>query len=120
MESKSASIQRKSTNILEKPLSKGRGEINLSTFAFLFSELVQYCQNRSSSVVDLQQKLASLGHHVGTRILDALYLRERGSKRELRLLQALIFVKTTVWKSCFGREADKLELSNDDEKTCIF
>lgn len=28
-----------------------------------------------------------------------------------------MFVKSTLWKSLFGREADKLEHANDDERT---
>lgn len=43
-------------------------------------------------------RLADLGQHVGTRILDVLVLRERGFKRETKLLQILIFVKSTLWK----------------------
>jgi len=43
-------------------------------------------------------RLADLGQHVGTRILDVLVVRERGFKRETKLLQILIFVKSTLWK----------------------
>lgn len=28
-----------------------------------------------------------------------------------------MFIKSTLWKSLFGREADKLEHANDDERT---
>lgn len=104
------------SSILEKPLSRGKSEVNISTFALLFSEMVQYCQNRVNTVPELQAKLADLGQHVGTRILDVLVVRERGFKRETKLLQILIFVKSTLWKSLFGKEADKLEHANDDEK----
>lgn len=31
-------------------------QINVSTFALLFSEMVQYCQNRVSTVPELQNK----------------------------------------------------------------
>ena len=44
------------TSILDKSLSKAKQEIHLSCFALLFSEMVQYCQNRSTNVVDLQNK----------------------------------------------------------------
>jgi hypothetical protein len=104
------------SSILEKPLSRGKAEISVSTFALLFSEMVQYCQNRVNTVPELQAKLADMGHQVGTRILDLLVLRERGFKRETKLLQILIFVKSTLWKNLFGKEADKLEHANDDEK----
>jgi hypothetical protein len=44
------------TSILDKSLSRGRGEVSLSCFALLFSELVQYCQNRVYTVPELQNK----------------------------------------------------------------
>jgi len=109
-------IQQSSSPILEKALSKGKTEINLSTFALLFSEMVQYCQNRVYTVPELQNKLSEMGQHVGYRILDVLVLRERGFKRETKLLQMLLFIKTNLWKSLFGKEADKLEQANEDER----
>ncbi|CAH3179098.1 unnamed protein product [Porites evermanni] len=105
------------TNILEKPLSKGRNEINVSTFGLLFSEMIQYCQNRVHTVPELQTKLSDLGQQVGSRVLDVLVLREKGMKREVRVLNILLFIKSVFWKSLFGKEADKLEQANDDDKT---
>ncbi|ELU03713.1 hypothetical protein CAPTEDRAFT_195837 [Capitella teleta] len=112
-----ASFTKQRSNILEKPLSKGKGEINLSTFALLFSEMVQYSQNRVYSVPELQTKLSDLGQHVGTRIVDLLMLREKGFRREVKLLNMLLFIKGNLWKNLFGKEADKLEHANDDERT---
>lgn len=43
-------------SILDKPLSKGKGEVSLSCFALLFSEVVQYCQNKSTTLPDLQNR----------------------------------------------------------------
>merc|ERR1711893_25363 len=43
--------------------------------------------------------------------------RDRAAKRELKLLNALLMVKTNLWKNLFGKEADKLEHANDDERT---
>lgn len=54
---------------------------------------------------------------VGHRVTDLLVVREKGGKREIKLLNILLFIKSTVWKSLFGREADKLEHANDDERT---
>ena len=31
-------------------------------------------------------------------MLDLLIVREKGGKREIKLLQILIFIKSTVWK----------------------
>ncbi|XP_071952755.1 trafficking protein particle complex subunit 5-like [Antedon mediterranea] len=102
---------------VERPLSKGKAEININSFALLFSEMIQYCQNRVGSVPELQNKLSELGQHVGVRILELLFIRERNLKREIKLLNILLFIKSNVWKTLFGKEADKLEHANDDERT---
>lgn len=49
-------LSKAKTSILDKSLSKGKSEVHLSTFALLFSEIVQYSQNRSSSIAELQAK----------------------------------------------------------------
>jgi len=46
----------------------------------------------------LSFRLAEMGHHVGLRILDVLIVREVGFKREVKLLRALLFVKSNLWK----------------------
>lgn len=58
-----------------------------------------------------------MGRHIGVKLIDIYFVRERNSKREIKLLNILLFVKSTLWKALFGREADKLEHSNDDENT---
>ncbi|KHJ96321.1 transport protein particle component, Bet3 [Oesophagostomum dentatum] len=108
----------KSTGILDKTLSKGKSEVSLSTFALLFSEVVKYAQERSETVTDIHDKLASYGKIVGIRLLDVVTLREKGYRRETKLLGMLMFIKSSVWKNLFGKEADKLERSNDDQCTC--
>ncbi len=134
-----APVIRPKTSILDKSLSRGKQEVSLAAFALLFSEMVQYCQSRSSTVPELQQKLHDLGwqvrifeellnflfatnyllfnEKVGARILDLLFVRERASRRETKLLNVLLMVKSTLWKALFGKEADKLERANDDDKT---
>lgn len=57
MNSMTISAVRPKTSILDRSLSKGRGEVNLSCYALLFSELVQYCQNKVYTVPELQNKL---------------------------------------------------------------
>ena len=64
-------------------------------------------------------RLANLGYQVGIKILDLLVLREKQQyRRETKLINMLTFIKTSVWKNLFGKEADKLERANDDERTC--
>eukprot|EP00039_Didymoeca_costata_P018940 m.335596 g.335596 ORF g.335596 m.335596 type:complete len:184 (+) comp17635_c0_seq1:209-760(+) len=103
--------------ILERPISRGRTEINLSTFAFLMSEIIQYSHKRSDSVPDLERRLAEIGGQVGHRVLELLCLRERTPKREIKLNNMLLFIHTTVWKSLFGKQADLLEKDSDRNDT---
>ncbi|CAD6237478.1 GSCOCG00002333001-RA-CDS, partial [Cotesia congregata] len=135
------SAVRPRTSIIDKSLSKGKGEVSLSCYALLFSELVQYCQNRVYTVPELQNnnlfgqicllknslvtanfnaidtEVTEVGADVGHRVTDLLIMRDKNGKREIKLLNILLFVKSTLWKSLFGREADKLEHANDDERT---
>lgn len=43
-------------HIYDRPLSRGKTEISLSAFYFLFSEIVQYSQNRVQNIADLERK----------------------------------------------------------------
>ncbi|OZC06502.1 DNA-directed DNA polymerase [Onchocerca flexuosa] len=104
----------KQGSILDKSLSRGKSEVNFSTFALLFAEMIRYANNRSNTVSDLQDKLLGYGKFVGSRLLDVIVLREKGYRRETKLLNMLMFVKGTIWKNLFNKEADKLERSNDD------
>ncbi|XP_035220544.1 trafficking protein particle complex subunit 5-like [Stegodyphus dumicola] len=88
----SSSRQAPKISILDKPLSKGKAEINISTYALLFSEIVQYCQNRVLSVPELQAKLGELGYHVGQRMVDTLFVRERNFKRETKLINLILIL----------------------------
>lgn len=85
-------------SILDKTLTKGKNEVSLSLFALVFSEIVQYSQKSCSSVADLAEKLHSLGYDVGSRLLDLYVFREKNSKRETKLINMLLFIKTTLWK----------------------
>ena len=62
--------------------------------------------------------MADYGKFVGVRLLDLIVLREKSYKRDTKLLNMLMFVKGTVWKNLFNKEADKLERSNDDPCKC--
>ncbi|KAI8428414.1 hypothetical protein MSG28_007239 [Choristoneura fumiferana] len=42
--------------------------------------------------------LSEMGQDVGARLLDLYFVRERNSKREIKLLNMLLFVKSTLWK----------------------
>mmetsp|Transcript_234 Transcript_234/g.591 ORF Transcript_234/g.591 Transcript_234/m.591 type:complete len:193 (+) Transcript_234:193-771(+) len=100
-------------NIVDRPLPKGKNEVSLSAFAFLFSELVQYSQKNVTNITDLQRKLEEAGHGIGVRLLEVLCFRDKQCRREIRLLELLKFIISNVWRCCFNKAADALELSND-------
>uniref|UniRef100_A0A3Q1HGR1 Trafficking protein particle complex subunit 5 n=1 Tax=Anabas testudineus TaxID=64144 RepID=A0A3Q1HGR1_ANATE len=103
---------------LERPLSRPNTEVSVSAFALLFSEVVQYCQSRVYSVSELQARLAELGQRIGGRLLDVLVLRENTDCREPSQHICLFCIpQVSVWRALFGKEADKLEQANDDDKT---
>lgn len=45
-----------------------------------------------------KNRLSELGQQVGSRVLDVLVLREKGMKREVRVLNILLFIKSVLWK----------------------
>lgn len=57
-------------------------------------------------------RLEDSGYGVGLRLLEVLSYRERNSRREVRLLEMLKFIHTSLWKCLFGRQARELEQSN--------
>ncbi|KAJ6731760.1 41-2 PROTEIN ANTIGEN-RELATED [Salix purpurea] len=103
------------SNVLDKPLSKGKQEVSSSAFAFLFSELVQYNQTQVDNIAELERRLEDAGYAVGARVLELLCHRDKGNRRETRLLGILSFVHSTVWKVLFGKVADSLEKGTEHE-----
>ena len=56
-----------------------------------------------------------MGKDLGKRVLDALFHRDRLTKRELTEVGILQFISTTAWKALWGKAADSLERSNERE-----
>ncbi|KAL1930802.1 hypothetical protein VTP01DRAFT_10964 [Rhizomucor pusillus] len=103
-------------SILERNLNKTKGhEVSLSAQTFLFSEMLQYAQKRVSGIQDLERKLNEFGYRVGIRMLELLTWRERNAKRETKVLGVLYFIHSVVWKALFGKQADSLEKSTENE-----
>jgi hypothetical protein len=116
----SASIISSSTkqaSIIDIPLSKGKNQVSLSAFAFLYSEIVQRAEKSTLDYEKFISKLSILGRHVGMRAIELLVYRESGSKREIDRISMLQFITKTVWKSLFNRQipSDGLLKVNDDE-----
>lgn len=108
-----------SVNILDRPLGgrsrSSQTEVSLSSFCYLYSELVQYHQNRVDSISELERKLESSGYGVGFKVLELLAYRNKEFKREIRLMNVLQFVSTQCWKALFNKPADSLEKSIDHQ-----
>eukprot|EP01032_Pedospumella_encystans_P023805 gene23805-26942_t len=102
-------------SILDKSLIRPRTEVSLSAFAFIFSELVQYNQNRVTSVSDLEKKLEQSGFGIGQRVIELISCRDRLFKRETRIVNMLQYVSSVVWKHLFNKAADNLERSTENE-----
>lgn len=64
----------------------------------------------------------TLGYRAGTRQLELMAWRAEGTsktpKREIKLLSALIYIQTQVWKAVFGKPADGIEKSVDKPDEC--
>ncbi|KAJ3099056.1 TRAPP subunit trs31 [Phlyctochytrium planicorne] len=102
--------------ILDRNLNKTKAsEVSLGSFAFLFSEMVQYAQKRVGGISDLEKKLSDYGYRVGVRILELTMWRDKNAKRETRVLGILYFINTTIWKVLFGKAADSLQKSTDSD-----
>ena len=105
------------SEILNRNLNKTRhNEVSLNAFNFLFSEMIQYSQQRvSGTVQELEKKLSDFGYRVGIRVVELLNWREKNGKREIKILQNLYFIHTNVWKMLFGKQADSLEKHREKE-----
>ncbi|WBW70591.1 TRAPP I, II and III complex subunit Trs31 [Schizosaccharomyces osmophilus] len=105
-----------SKNIYDQTLNRIRNaEVNLSCFAFLFSELIQRIQSQVSGIQEFEEKLNEHGYRVGQRLVELVIWRERNPRREIRILNILQYIHSTLWKYLFGRHADSLEKSKENE-----
>ncbi|KAI8898922.1 NO signaling/Golgi transport ligand-binding domain-containing protein [Globomyces pollinis-pini] len=102
--------------ILDRSINKTKNDtVSLASFSFLFSEILQYTQKSASNIEILEKRLAEYGYKVGIRYLELIVFRDRNLKRETRVLQILLFINTTLWKTLFGKAADSLEKGTDSD-----
>ena len=96
---------------------KEKKNVPVTTFSFLFGEMVQYMSSKQSSDkdYDLEEKLSSLGYPIGEKVLELCSVREKNFKKETKIVQMLQFIHNNVWKMLFGKQADGLQKSTDDE-----
>lgn len=98
--------------IFDRNLKISRPEVNLSTFNYLLSQIVQYYLANSRNLND---ELEKLGESMGPRILELFVFREKTLKHEIKHVEILKYIHSTVWKGLFGKTADSLEKAKDSE-----
>ena len=86
-----------------------------SVFSLLYCQLVEYHQNRVKHVDELERRLHAAGYEVGLRLCDKFFFKERGMKRETRVLDILLRLKTHFWRHLFCKEADQLDQATDKD-----
>lgn len=96
-------------SILDQPVSKGKKEVSLSAFSFLFSEIVQYSQSRVSTIPELENKLLDIGTTVGQRMLELSVLRDKAPQRQIKRANIIQYISTTIWKNLYGKAIDAVD-----------
>lgn len=65
-------------------------------------------------------RLETLGYSIGQKLIEMISCRDRATKRETRLVGMLQYVSNVLWKHLFGKAADNLERSMENEDECRF
>ena len=75
------------------------------------------CWQRLLDGEDIEECLVDFASPIGERVLELAMYRENrsGGKRFTTIVDTLHFIHTQVWKLLFGRQADVLEQSQDEE-----
>ena len=66
----------------------------------------RYQTTKIRSAAELETNLEKMGKDLGKRVLDALFHRDRLTKRELTEVGILQFISTTAWKALWGKAVD--------------
>lgn len=104
--------------IYTRPLNRTKtSEISKAAFAYLFSEMITYAQRRVTGIQDLEKRLNAQGHPIGLKLLDLLLYREppRSQTRPRTIIELLHLIKLQLWQHLFGRAADRLERSSNED-----
>jgi hypothetical protein len=80
-------------SIYDKPL-KPRPEINLSTFSFLFSEIIQYYIEKDKE--KFEENLQQLGISIGPRLYEFIIAKDKSYKKENKHLEFLKIIHSPV------------------------
>ena len=70
-----AQDRKRLANSTRQPTYYKPGTVNLSSFSYLFSELIQYSQSRVKNTGDLERRLEEVGRVFGGTLLELLHAR---------------------------------------------
>mmetsp|Transcript_16315 Transcript_16315/g.48690 ORF Transcript_16315/g.48690 Transcript_16315/m.48690 type:complete len:170 (+) Transcript_16315:273-782(+) len=90
-------------------------EVSQSFLALMFSEMVHYQTSKICNAVELELALEGIGRTIGKKVLELLCYRDCLIKRDHGVISMLQFISTTSWKVLFGKAADSLERSTENE-----
>ena len=82
-------------SIYEKNLQVQRHDINLSTFSYLYSEIINYYLQKFK-LDEIDKELEKLGETVGPKLYELIIYREKTLKRELKHIEILKFLHSNV------------------------
>ena len=63
-------------------------------------------------------RLTDTGYSIGTRVLELSSFREK--RREVNIIQMLQFLQLNIWKTLFGKAADRLERADSNANQCNY
>ena len=69
-------------------------------------------------------RLNTLGYRIGMKVLELNVWRtestSKAPKREIKFLPALMSIHTQIWRAVFGKPADAIEKSVENDDECMF
>jgi hypothetical protein len=63
-------------------------------------------------------RISDAGYGIGVRLLELISFREKNFKRETKLIGIISFIHGNVWRVMFGKQADALERSSEQDDEC--
>lgn len=87
-----------------------KNDISLSTFNYLFSQMIIYLIERDAATA--HDHLKRIGGEIGLRLFNSMIYKEKIVERESKIIPMLRFVQNNLFKYIFGKEADKLSVDS--------
>ena len=102
-------------NVMDTNIKKTK-EIPITLFSFLFSEIIQYVMKKKNDIqdYDAHNELSCFGFPVGEKMLEISTFRDKGYKKETKIVNMLQFIHNILWKMLFNKIADGIQRSTEN------